>query len=89
MIKDNPELLDSCSSEKSELVELETIKSVVSNIKEQCQTFIDDAQGKINLEPPSRVLATIKDKLKIHEDAFQKFLNRKTALQSFHLLWSY
>ena len=85
MIKKHPDLLDSCSSKYSEIVDEKAIQNLESAVEKHYEQFLDDFKNNVNSEPPSRVLASIRIQQQTLERYSELFLERKTALMSFYL----
>ena len=85
MIKNHPDLLDSCSSEYSEIVDEKAIQNLESAVEKHYEQFLDDFKNNVNSEPPSRVLAAIRIQQQTLEHYSELFLERKTAFMSFYL----
>ena len=49
-IKEHPELLESCISENSQIIEKEKAEKLMSTINEQSKCFLDEANSKISLQ---------------------------------------
>ena len=77
IIKEHPELLESCTSENSHIIEKETVEELMSTIIEQSEILLDEASGKITSDPPSRVFDTICHQQKAHNNFFERFLRLK------------
>ena len=87
LIKENPDLVESCNSENSEIVDERDIHNLKSALEKQYEQFLSESRGRVNSEPPSRVLTSIRIQLETHEQDFKLFLERKEAFESFYLHW--